>query len=122
MPRYYVKDIADVSPALRKQLQKITIPKGTMYDMLKNGIGFIVVARETKIGIVGWGILEGFDKVPIIGVCVSPKFRNRGIGTRIIKRMLKETCVTKVKLSPFNKYVPICKRIAEKIPNIIKVI
>ena len=53
-----------------------------------SGILFIVVCKYDNKPIAV-GMLHGWSSGPNVGIFVKPAYRNKGIGTRILKRIAK---------------------------------
>lgn len=95
-----------------KKLKQRTLAKGSyMQDILAghvSGVLVYAIAKDTEAtanDYVGWGYIEsGSGKNDnYIGVFVAPHKRRKGIGTDIVRTLLKATKLRTVQVTPWDK-------------------
>jgi len=95
-------------PKLNKILEKLTL-----WHLNKTDAGMKNFLRSSKEGTIGILWLKGkpiawcclFDSYghEHIGIFVHPKFRKKGVGSRLIRTFLKGKNIKNIKASSFNK-------------------
>lgn len=61
----------------------------------------MVLADSTLAGMVNWTVAEDGSCLEIQNICLQSRFRNKGIGTGILKRMIQESSYPCIKLQVF---------------------